>query len=404
MELGKTIFSYVVSFAVRSQIHAVARQSLPRVLNFSVLLAVVGLLTASSKAGIILDGTGGFDEGYDIGFDIAFKLDTGSVIGGGSLFFATQAASDGSTKISQFMAYTMPKGIDNTYGINSANYEVFPKLKDHKFSDLLGSDKLGKIDLDKTTGAPKAKHNPFALSFDGNNDPASATYDVELQVDYIAKVSDGPKDKENPPAVIDYRTGGITPKGQIGSTGEYLDKSEGKSVGATPNFNLMTTLDHNLHLSVDGNPIVADFANLNSGGVGGPLNVLADSPEILLDAEGNPELDANGDYQVVDSKYSDWIWEIGYEFKFTDSPFGDDWSTINAFIGGGDGFLRFLDLGDAHVSPFNKNFGGKFASVVITPKDLPSPSPLLVPESATALLLVLGLGAMFGFNNKRRKN
>jgi len=345
------------------------------------LALAIGLATVASQAwGFFeVDGKfGGTDEGYTLGFDVSFQVEGAGLIDGGRLFFGTDAG-DGD----HYAYFAMPKDfVDNTYGANSVGWKA---PKGHSLKDLVNSDALGKSKNDL---------NAFVLKTTGG--------DLALQVDYIAT-----DDDKNPGF---YRSGGIGGMENGGTQNNTaLKHNEGRVISgdASGVKEISTSLEYNLNdpsnLNNPDSTLAADIAASTDKA---PVGLLEDSPEVS-------GVDANGDYvcaSATDSVCANWVFEVGYEFRFDASMFGDGWAdpTQAQQIVDGQTVLSFVDLGESHVSP---NKGGKFQDVVVSCDDSfgdgcdgspPPPPTTTAPEPGTGLLFGLGL-LVLAFGMRRRR-
>jgi len=365
----------------------------------STALAGLAVLAASPALAFVTDGKfGGAAEGYTLGFDVTFNTDSGPV-SGGKLFFGTDTAGTGD----HFLYFAMPKDfVDNTWGANAVDWGS----KGHTFDNLLGSDSLG------NKGADALMFKPV------NADPLGSSLDV--RVDYLAQVKEDviQPDGKKKNTVVDYISGGIGPDVTL-AAGQTLGKNEAQIVsdtGVTVDDNgtpldttddtvvnastlvkeIATSLEYNVQTfkattlpngATNPTPITADDIKNKTG-------LLADSPEVQVDASGKAILDANGNYQVVNSAFSDYVFEVGYEFRFDAKMFDNRFTDPNEA-------LAFVMLGESHVSPSKENFVSTTVNPVCT-FGTDCPETQNVPEPGTAAAMVAGLIGLWGLRRRHR--
>jgi len=310
---------------------------------------LVFLYCGHVMAAFVVDGKFDAAENYSLGFSIDFNVEGQSEpIKGGRIFFGN--SDDGR----HFMYFSMPTDfVDNTYGVNEIGWDdKLDKVK-HKFTDLLGSDALGKGD-------------PMVLTTNNGS--------VELQVDYLAQTKN--KDK----SISAYGSAGITDKDHS----VYNDKNEGLIIenGGYTDDQLRNNIKVGTSLEYNVNNFASQADILNGTGI------IKDSPKATINSEGN--------YVADNSAYNGWQWAVAYEFEFEASMFNDDdWLDENLV-------LQLVSLGESHVSPSKADFAGYGDITPICGGDTGIPcSSQPLPEPATMMLVSLGLLGFVPFRMRK---
>jgi hypothetical protein len=293
------------------------------------------LVTSQAQASPIL-ADGKLDSTYQLGFSVGFLDDQGHAIGDGRLYFGI------SSDDTQFLYFQLPPSyVDNTYGATAA----VDWSHDHKFKDLLGSDRFGVTDKNQETGG---------FEWDGN----SVTFDyiaaVCDQVDAHGKCQKGT-------TITDYRSGGVGSALNDGAT----SKNDGSinAGSAADIIEIATSLEY-------------DFDQYG-------MTYLTDSPAMTSNTPG--------DISYVSALAPNWIYEVGYEIQFAPGTFNDSlWLDPDHAPG-------LITLGIVHASPNKKSY-----VEYGTPQCVLGCSPNSAPEPGSALLLGVGLGVLAWA--KRRKS
>lgn len=280
-----------------------------KVMKFLYIVVLLAYMVVELRAAPIVDGKfEGLAEGYDLTLNLVFNLENSGEVHGGHVSFATDRSGSGD----HFMYYSMPRAyVDNTYGDNAVGWGK----KGHTFDALLLSDKFG-------------INTPVQF-----NTLTSGV--VKVIIDYLAeeKLGGGPP--------LGYRSGGVK-QGEDAS----LIKNDGSVVSgdATGIKEVATSLEYNINR----------FASAED---------IANDTGVILNS---PESDEN--YNPLNSQYNDWIWDVGYEFRFDESWFDSRWTNRNEV-------LNLIGLGEPHASPA---------------KDLYLNS-VVVPEPSTYMLMIVSL-------------
>jgi len=224
----------------------------------TVLYVVVALgLPPLANSEIVIDGRYDPDEDYVIGYDVNLNVEgvIDPVEEKGKLWYHYDY-DPGSQKYCLSVVFVQPLMlVDNSYGANSIGWdEDAPSAKNHNFKDLKGSDKAR-----------------FTIT-DGS-DAGNVVFDFTL--DYISEIDQG-KDKGKGKDEDDG-------SGEYGSLGVAGGNGEVHTGDAAYLLEWSTSLDYN-------------------------FNTLG---HVLT--EGSPA--ADDEYSIVDSAYSDWVFEVVYEFR-----------------------------------------------------------------------------------------
>jgi hypothetical protein len=228
----------------------------PPIITFLIIFMVfLGATSSLVSAAPLVDGRFDPTEGYTIGFSMDFEVEGGGTASGGELWlFQDETNND------LFLAFIQPLTlVDNSYGLNAVGWGT----KDHKFQDLVGSDKA-------------------QFSFTDSQGKVV----LDIVVDYIHGfgVNDkGKQDKNLPP----FESGGVTD-----GDGKVITGSESNVLEAA------TSLQYNYET------------------FGGTY------PSLFGKDSSSPATD--GGYNVTDPLLSDWIFEVIYEIQIDGSIFNDD--------------------------------------------------------------------------------
>jgi len=304
----------------------------------SVVALSGGAVTA--QAGFMTDGRFDPTEGYQLGYSITFNTEAGPITGG-QLWF-------GRDDTANYLYVMLPKDfVDNSYGDNAIGWTG---KKGHTFNDLLESDSLG---------TSKGKNaSALELSFSNGN--------AAIVVDYLAM--DAETDGKKVTAINGYRSGGI-------GTGDdaNLLNNEGAVVSgdATAISNIILEIATSLEWNILHFATPDDIAN--------STGVIANSPA------------ADANYGNVETGFEDWLFEVGYEFKFSLSAFGEEWIDPTKA-------LTLIALGESHASPSKTNFLGYEDPVCIA-----GCSTTEVPEPTGGMLAASGIAGLGWFARRRKR-
>jgi hypothetical protein len=332
----------------------------------SIVLATgVALFGFTSAMAIEVDGKFDAGEGYSLEFDVSFSLEDGSVVEGGKLYFG----ADGDA---QYMYFAMPKAfVDNSYGANTIDTDPGDAsaglyndgTKVHTLDgQLLGSDALGKDPVMTLT------------TQDGV---------IQLTVDYIAK--EGPEDDRGKiDTVENLLSGGLYTKDELNAPddGRAWDKVDVPDPAVNGSSYDLADIDIATSMEYNAETYFTDDGDLTDD----PL--WADSPET-----------APGTWDVLDGTYSDWQFQVGYEFGFANKGdgttwFGPDWLDATQV-------LSFINLGESHVSPHRLAKFSDYEEIVECEVDCDLDREE-VPEPGLIGLLGLGLAGLAVTARRRR--
>ena len=339
------------------------------------LLAAASITAFGFSPAQALDVDGAFDpfEGYTLELNVTFNLEGGDAVEGGKLFVGKVDGNNNGlqdTGDGYFLYFAMPKEfVDNSIGTNVVDLNLDDNgsglykdgSKGHSFKDLLGSDALGRSKDDKS---------PFELH--------TSEGTIELTVDYIAE---------------DGKDSGVYEGGRFGEAGTASHKNEGDVISNPTSFDVAdidvaTSMEYNINTygHMENSPEVKQ-------GTCDPANTPGDTSD-----------DVNCDtYEVVDSSFANYQFQVGYEFRFDLDWFTGDWTLASNWVGAGDS-LTFISLGESHVSPHRL---GKFkgSSLVECEDgcDLPPGGGDQVPAPAALGLLGFGLIGT-GILQRRRRS
>lgn len=311
----------------------------------------------SSARAATVDGQVTASDGYTEVFSVTWTIsgmmgeNLGTIVGG-TLW--QQRNADG--KLTNF-AIRLPKGyVDNSYGVNTVGTYGGMGGGTHTFDDLLGSD-----------------HVVFDI-VDMNDNVV-----LEFTADYIAAIlnsassgmdgMDGMDGMGGTTTADAYKSAGVLNNGEDHPTGGVIDdKADGDKVAATSTLAMQVPL---VASSLEHNLAVYGF---NAGG----LDLLQDSPPVLVDINNEPILDAFGNYQIdgdaaTKAFWANWEFAVIYEVQIDPSKFTGG-MPINA-----------LPV-DSHASP------AKTEGSLTDP--IPTPIPTTVPEPTSLALLGLSAWAL----------
>lgn len=296
---------------------------------------------ATATAGIITDGRFDPNEGYQLGYSITLNTESGPITGG-QLWF-------GRDDTANYLYVLLPKDfVDNSYGVNAIGW---PGNKGHSFEDLLKSDSLG---------SSGKKGSAIELSLSSG--------DATFVVDYLARdQTTTTVNKKTVTTITGYRSGGI-------ATGPDADLAENE--GAVISGDVSAILE--IATSLEWN--ILRFASPDD---------IANSTGVI---QNSPAADAN--YQNVEAGFEDWLFEVGYEFKFSLSAFGEEWIDPTQA-------LTLITLGQSHASPSKAKFEGYEDPVCIAGCSTTTTTD--VPEPTGALLAASGIAGLGWFTRRRRK-
>lgn len=286
----------------------VERSFIPTIRMLSIVVLTL-FLSSQVFAGPMVDGKVEGSE-YDYGYYVNYKFDGGTATG--EIWFTK-------TNDKLYLGFVEPLSVvDNSYQTKDGkkDYSV-DWTKDHKFKDLLGSDKAG-------------------FKFDGG---------VEFYVDYIHDYGKG-----------DFRSGGVTDGDKT-----YIDGI----------VNAATSLEWNYVHYKDS--VLFDGTGDNKDKFYSPETGW--DPLKLIDYD-NEHSGETGWQSVEDAyaltgsglAYSDWIFEVAYEVEIDLNLFPADFTGIESFA---DSYPF-----NAHVSPFK--MGDRNDHPGITGEPVPVPGAVLL--------------------------
>lgn len=229
-------------------------------------LVVLGALPASANAVPTIDGRFEPGEGYTTGYYVNFEVEGGKnqplipVSDQGQLWKHQDASGN------LYVAFIQPVTlVDNSYGANAVGWGSYaPSGKNHKFQELIGSDKAQFVFTD-----------------------GLGTTVLDITMDYIHGYGNK---KEDPP----YASGGVVDgegKVTVGSVGDVIEWA--------------TSLQYNWDTFGSSYP--------------GYFGKDSDSP-----ATGSQDPAAANCYDVMDPSLSDWVFEVTYEFRVDGSLFAEN--------------------------------------------------------------------------------